>query len=466
MASFADLPAEVLCLVASHLSHTDKDSHDQFIGKAFCCLRLSCRAVQTKTQYAFERAAFSTVAVRLDAKSLKKLRDVANHPRLGKQIHKLVFSKAQHPVYDISPAKTARRGMYNPGQEYRGYGIIELPKDGYDGVYPNDGLMLPQRVRRGLQSCLGSVMSNTPNLRDVFIKPGFMASFWLDTPSRQEQLDERAAQVQKMQSTESLDVEADVDEATMRALDNEDYDVDVDDDPSPLETYIYPDHLLHLVVSAAHFNSISLSSITYNDNKSACVRARTIVELTPALRSLQHLNLSIGAANANMLYRRDGTSLHSLETSSEPAVASLGTALSSMSELRTLKIAFDMTYFEDDRWPNITSTLRGISDAHLPHLTSFSIMLAAFAANDLCDFLRAHQATLQELHIAGTYLPDEDDWQPILKLMYNDMPNLETLVCQGDGRRSGGNIAWQRGRRLLHCERGPGRDTRRVGRGN
>jgi hypothetical protein len=73
MAALVDLPTELLSRIASFLFQFDPASHDAYEDHWFCSLRLSCRAIETETQHTFERAAFSTVAVTLHAKSLEAL---------------------------------------------------------------------------------------------------------------------------------------------------------------------------------------------------------------------------------------------------------------------------------------------------------------------------------------------------------------------------------------------------------
>lgn len=431
MASLAELPTELLSRIASYLWYAEPKSYGRYADDGLCSLRLSCRSLQAKTQYAFERAVYSTMAVTLDAKSLSKLRDVSSDSRFGKLIGKLVFFKALHPVYDSVVAASQSEGLHDGRlqrvHEYARYGVIELPKYGVDGVYPNDGLKLRKRVRLGLQDCLRSIMAQTPNLRDIVLEPDFMALFWLDTPSRQEQLNERAAQIQNMQPGSAA---ADSEEILHLHADNEDYDTDVFDDYSHLETYIYTDHLLYQIVSAAHHSSLPLSSLTSSNLYASSIRARTIVELVPALHSLQNLDLTFSVQHTMTLHRMDGSALHVLGGNDEelPA-ASLGAALSSLPSLRSLALTFDEDYGGIRQSVHTTESLRGLGERRFEHLSSIRLLRAAFVGHDLYHFLRVQRSGLQLLDLQRITLQTVKHWRPILQLMLEDMPLLKTLIA-------------------------------------
>lgn len=291
--SLADLPAELLSRIASHLWYPRSaltESDGLYVDCGFCSLRLCCRSIEAKTQYTFGRAAFSAIVVTLHAKSLLRLLGISNDPRFGKWINKLAFSKTAHPEYDATNAVVGAEEV-GRWHAYAGYGVIELPKEGTDGVYPNHGMSLRNRVRLGLQDCFASIMAQTPNLKELVIAPHFMASFWLDSPSRQEQLDQRAQREYRVAQEREADGDSmSGDDSDLDAFDgeNEDYDSDGSEDPHQLETYVYPDYLFYVVARAALHQRLRLSVLFCFNSSAMSLRARTCVELAPALKHLQH----------------------------------------------------------------------------------------------------------------------------------------------------------------------------------
>ncbi|KAH6622048.1 hypothetical protein C7974DRAFT_397570 [Boeremia exigua] len=440
MTALADLPAELLSRIAFHLFDTHPQSH-KFEDNGFRSFRLSCRCLESKTRYTFERAAFSTMTVTLHAKSLSRLRDVSRHVLFGKLIKKLVFIKAHHPVFDedIAPLEFGRPPRKH---EHAGYGVIELPKHGIDGVYPNEGLVLKKRVRLGLQDCLSTIMAHASGLKEVVVEPNFMASFWLDTPSRQDQLNERAQRIYQMtlesnardyeryedgyESEEAEEPDSDFD---VMDGDNEDYDSDEISDPYDLETYVDPDYLLYLVATAVQRNGLQLSALSSFSVAAFCIRARTFVEITPVLQSVQHVSISINASNVLKLRRKNGSALHAHENG-EPTAKSLGHALSTLRDLQSLTLAFDNYHWEDDRVTNISKSLRGFGDKPFRQLSSVNLSLACFEGRGLLDFLRGSTSTLQQLFLRRIILATTHHWRPILRMMVDDMPKLTKVRCE------------------------------------
>lgn len=426
MASLVELPAELLSRIASHLFSFDSRSHNEYLDDSFGNLRLSRRYVESRTRYTFDRAAFTTRVVTLHAHSLLKLRVVSKHPRFGKAIKKLVFEKARHPIFD-KDLVTLENGHHYGLHAYADYGVIELPKHGTDGVYPNDCLTLRKRVKIGLRDCLGVILANAPNIKEVVIEPNFIASFWLDSPSRQEQLDEQARrQSQLIISGETLGYESDFD---AHDVENEDYDNDDIDNPRQIETYVYPDYLLNLAVSAAQRHSVGLMSLSSTTVLSSATRARIFVELIPALLGLRHLIISFKASDATKLRRMDGSALYDYDDG-QPAAKSLGYALNMLRNLQSLELSFDDHYWEEDRNTNISSSLRGFSDLSFEHLTSVAIRDASFEGEGLYEFLQQQKLTLQRVNLIFIALTTIDHWRPILTLMLEDMLPLSELRCE------------------------------------
>ena len=97
MSAPIDLPPELLSRIASYLFQFDAASYDAYEDHGFCSLRLSCRAIETKTRHTFERAAFSTVAVTLHAKSLQTLHIIASQERFGGADQEAGHSESSSP---------------------------------------------------------------------------------------------------------------------------------------------------------------------------------------------------------------------------------------------------------------------------------------------------------------------------------------------------------------------------------
>jgi hypothetical protein len=439
MASLIDLPAELLSRIASHLFCSDPAFHDAYEDYGFCSLRLSCRGIEAKTRYAFERAAFSTVAVTLHARSLQRLHNIASQVRAGRLIKKLVFAKAFHQIFDqtIATSESVRQ------HEYASYGVIELPRDGDDGVYPNDGLTLKERVHFGLQDVFAKIVALTPNLRGLVIERNFMASFWLDSPSRQDQLNEMAQRTyhspieedhdhgaynihEDAGSDSSSDPSSDSEMYSLHG-DNRDYDDDNYMDPYHIEVYVYPDYLLYLIAIAAHRRGIRFSSLSSNNSMSSSVRVRTFVELFPALQSLQHLDISMNVESITKLVRRDGSALQDFH--GKPVADSLGRALGRLRSLQTLKLSFDDEYWEDDRLPMMAKSLGAINQQFLERLTTIDIENAYFEDKSMYHFLQKQQSVLRKLCLHFVILPTMGDWRLIFALLLGEAPELLELAC-------------------------------------
>jgi|SRR5690242_13426231 len=421
MISLDQLPAEMLSRIASHLFLTDSLHENRFEDDGLCNLRLSCRSVESKTRYMFERAAFATIFVTLRAHSLSRLEVISNHDRFGKFIKKLVFVKADNSKFD----ETTNSERRYPTHEYAGYGVIELPKHGYDGVYPNGSFTLRKRVQLGLQGNLEAAMAHASNLKDVMIEPGFLSSFWLDSPARQEQLNEQA---QHSHRSVAESIREGAPGPDIIDFENEDYDNDDIDDPYRIEAYVYSDYLLYLILRAAQQNGIRLSSLDSTDNLSSAMRARTFVEVAPALQSLKDLNISFSASNSTKLRRMDGTALYDIE-GSQPIVQSLGSALNSLRGLKRLRFAFDDFYWEEDRHAKISKSLRGLSDHRFEHLTSVEIEDSSFEDQDLFQFIKQQKSTIRQLLLAYVTLPSIENWRPILTLMLEETLLLAEVRC-------------------------------------
>jgi hypothetical protein len=433
MAALIDLPPELLSRIASYLFQFDAAPYDVYEDHGFCSLRLSCRAIETKTRHTFERAAFSTVAVTLHAKSLQALYITASQKRFGGLIKKLVFRKVHHPVYD-APVGTSTSFFRVPRQhEYGSYGVIELPRVGDDGVYPNDGLTLKERVHLGLQDVFAKTVASTPNLRELAVEQDFMASFWLDSPSRQDQLDELAQRMhqstnRRIQSQHAHDIVQDDDsDSDVESLHgaNQDYDNDRHMDPYHIEAYVYPDYLLYLIATAAHRQGIQLTSLSSGDPSALSIRARTFVELLPALQSLEHLDISMAVESIIKLVRKDKSVLHDLDD--KPIADSFSHALGQLQRLRTLTLSFDDLYLEDDRFPMMAKSLNAISQQTFVRLTNVHIHNAYFEGKTLCRFLHNQRSLLRRLCLDYIALPTLGHWRPILALLLGEAEELLDL---------------------------------------
>lgn len=438
MASLVDLPTELLSRIASHLFHPDQGSCLKFADDGFCNLRLSCRCVEVRTRYAFKKAAFSTATATLHPRSLLRLRNVFNHSDFGKSIRKLVFLKARHPIYDesVAPVDFERTERQH---QYASYGVIELPKDGADGVYPNEGLSLRKRVRLGLQDYLTIITALATNLEELVIEPNFMASFWLDSPSRQEQLDEQVLRNYRLafesrarhyderdfRSEESNESEVELD---IMDNENENYDNDDYDDPFHLEAYVYPDYLFYLIAKSVHQQGVRLSSISSSNPNASSVRTRTFVEFAPTLQNLQYLNISVNVSSATKLRRMNGSPLRCHQNGQHTA-ASFGLALSTLQNLKSLELAFDNYYWEDDRNSNISESLHGLGAVKFEYLTNIDIQLASFEGQDLYEFLHNQRSTIQQLVLCRITLTSIAHWKSILAVLLGETLLLTKVRC-------------------------------------
>ncbi|KAJ4991655.1 hypothetical protein SVAN01_02770 [Stagonosporopsis vannaccii] len=269
-------------------------------------------------------------------------------------------------------------------------------------------------------------MARTPNLKEVLIQPSFLASFWLDSPTRQEQLNEQAQHnCQSIVNGETLGSDSEPD---VIDRENEDYDNDDADDPYKIEAYVYSDYLLYLIMRAAQRNGICLSSLSSTDMLSSAIRARTFVEVAPALQGLEHLNICFSASNPTKLSRMDGTALYDLEQDRTVA-KSLGCTLSSLRGLKSLKLAFDDFYWEEDRHSKISKSLHGLSDRSFEHLISFEVENASFEGQDLLRFSKQHKSLIRRLRLRFITLPSIEHWRPILTMMLNQMLLLTEAWC-------------------------------------
>ncbi|KAF3049338.1 hypothetical protein E8E11_000922 [Didymella keratinophila] len=209
-----------------------------------------------------------------------------------------------------------------------------------------------------------------PNLQELVIGKGFRASFWLDSPSRQDQLNEEAKHMYQS-TTEGFhddpahDVHEDAGSESNPGSDmdslhgeNQDYN-DNHEDPYHIEAYVYADYLLFLIMNAAHQRGIQLSSLRFSDPK-ASVRARTFVELVPALQSLQHLGISLNVDSITKLVRKDKSASNDVD--GQPVLNSFGRALGRLHSLRTLTQSFVVDYCEDNRHPMLAKSLSAIRE--------------------------------------------------------------------------------------------------------
>jgi len=438
MAVLIDLPAELLSRIACYLFYENPSyfaCYDAYEDHGFCSLRLSCRVIEAKTRYAFERAVFSTVVVTLHAKSLQRLHNIASQDRFGRLIKELVVTKARRPVFDQVTATSESVRQH----EYASYGVIELPREGDDGVYPNNGLTLKRRVRLGLQEIFAKFVAMAPNFQKLMIGKGFMASFWLDSPSRQDQLNE-AARHMYQSTTEGFhdnrahDVHEDAGSDSNPGSDmdslhgeNEDYDDDKHEDPYHIEAYVYADYLLFFIMNAAHQRGIQLSSLRFSDPK-ALIRARTFVELVPALQSLQHIDISLNVDSITKLVRKDKSALH--EVDGQPVANSFGRALGRLHSLRTLTLSFDVDYCEDDRHPMLAEGLSAIGQHSFPHLANIDIRYASFEPTALYRFLCNQRSVLQRLYLEYILLPTVEEWRPTFALLLGEAPKFSRLDCR------------------------------------
>ncbi|KAF2624052.1 hypothetical protein BU25DRAFT_166329 [Macroventuria anomochaeta] len=209
---------------------------------------------------------------------------------------------------------------------------------------------------------------------------------------------------------------------------NEDYDNDDYNDPSHLETYAYPDYLLYLVARATHRQRLRLSSLSSINPNAFSLRARTFVELAPALQSVQHLRISVNTSNATKLMRMNGSALYRHEIAQSTAV-SFGQALSTLRNLRSLKLTFDDYYWEDDRNSNISRSLHSFHYRSSKHLTSVDIRLTSFQGQKLYGFLHKQRSTLQQPALRRITLTSVEHWRPILTLMLGEMSLLTRARC-------------------------------------
>lgn len=433
MPALIDLPPELLSRIASHLFQCDYASCVGYVDDGFGSLRLSCRAVETKTRHTFERAAFSAVAVTLQAKSLQTLYMIASQRRFGGLIKKLVILKADHPVYDAPVGASTPAFRVPRAHELGSYGVIELPRVGEDGVYPNNGLTLKERVHLGLQDVFAKTVAVTPNLQELVIEPDFMASFWLDSPPRQDQPDELAQRMHqsttrriKIRHARNLHQfeDSDSDVESLHGA-NQDYDDDRYMDPRHTEAYVYPDYLLYLIATVAHRQGIQLTSLSSDDPSAPSIRARTFVELVPALQSLEHLDICMAVGSITTLVRKDKSVLHDLDD--KPIADSFSHALGRLQCLRTLTLSFDDLYFEDDRFPMLGKSLDAISQQTFVRLTNVHIYHASFKGKALCCFLHNQRSLLTRLCLSRIALPTLEHWRPIFALLLGEAQELVDL---------------------------------------
>ncbi|KAF2999330.1 hypothetical protein E8E13_005283 [Curvularia kusanoi] len=360
--------------------------------------------------------------------------DITHDPRFGKLVTKLVFAKARHPFFDsaLPPHPNGRPRKH----EHAGYGVIELPRHGADGVYPNDGLKVKPRVRAGLQQCFASILERTPRLQDLEIQYNFMASFWVDSPSRQEQVDQQARDEESRarRALGAAELDGDHDHHSDHdqddwLVDNEDYDDHSSDDSDHIDTYIYADQLLYLVARAAQYQHVYISSLNANIWNSRPIRARTFVELAPALQRLQHLDVNFQVSNLLKLYRQDGSKLPDHDNG-QPVAKSLGSALSALRNLKSIHLEFDEGEDGEDYYnTNIAKSLYELGYRRCEHLTKISFRGARFEGEELYGFLSKQKAGIEKLSLHDVCLHSIGHWQQVLRLMLEAMPSLKELWC-------------------------------------
>lgn len=92
----------------------------------------------------------------------------------------------------------------------------------------------------------------------------------------------------------------------------------------------------------------------------------------------------------------NGSVLHDHEDS-KPTAKAFSHALSTLRDLRSLKLTFDDYYWEDDRLSSVSKSLSGLSQHPFEHLSDIGIRFASFKGKTLCHFFYNQGSILRQL---------------------------------------------------------------------
>ncbi|KAF2253718.1 hypothetical protein BU26DRAFT_501861 [Trematosphaeria pertusa] len=141
------LPTEIVSKISQHLISGPTNSYATDMD-ALYGLRLTCRALNSKTLYDFSKAAFSSLIVDFFPASLDRLHAISQHPDLGKAVKCLHFAHHAEPTVSL----------------------------GEEEVDP-DAVPLEARVQGILRAGLGQIFTGLPNLSEVVIITPLAAIF-------------------------------------------------------------------------------------------------------------------------------------------------------------------------------------------------------------------------------------------------------------------------------------------------
>jgi hypothetical protein len=367
MAALSQLPAEILTLISSYLVAPELG----FSDAGLLSLRLTCRALCLKTQYKFGRTAFSTLRLDLHSKTLQRLLDICRVPAHGEAVKKLVFAH-WGDEYISFPAV---------GDEMRGEGNGE-EKEGRGGELENQVLFVVKHI-------FEEAISATPNLKEIVLVTPLIARF----------------------RRHGYTLEAGLG-------DTRDRDLKVEEFCLPMS------QLYDLLAQALATTKVNISSLETTKPlmpsrqrlwSVGCISTQSLKGTAHALRSMQHLTISLRAS----------------ETSNDDGY--LGAALRCMPLLTRLDIRF---HSRASPWtgshdpglePPSVAALRALPHVHFPRLTTFALGRAQIEERVLRNFLLAHTTTLERVGLCYVTLEQNVGWGSILASMLDNLKRLQEL---------------------------------------
>lgn len=152
-----DLPTEILCQIAQYLSSPDPC----FSNNALCNLRLTCRSISLKTQYAFATAGFSALFLDLCPRYLQRSLAICAGPVFAAAVRRLTFR--HHREWNIP----------THGEFSKDWGhSISFPHVQEPGLEK-----LEDQVRFLLRSVLDKLFHSMVHLREVVIDAPYVMRF-------------------------------------------------------------------------------------------------------------------------------------------------------------------------------------------------------------------------------------------------------------------------------------------------
>jgi hypothetical protein len=378
MASLPILPVEILDLITQHLM---SPSLQGFQDNGICSLRLTCRALCLKTQYAFANAAFCTLRIGLHPKTLQRWLQVCGVPAFAGAVKKIVFA--------------------HWGDEYISFPEVE--KEDLEETGKKEGARLGRQVSFVLRRIFNVAFAGLKDVEVLIIVP-FAARF-------------RRFHCYPPASDLLHPSEVDQDAKGYNRLHVENFCVTA----SALFSFIA--NAIPLAPCRLTSLSTTRSGWPNQDNPHLAapvfaIHDHTLATCVPALGRLRHVSLSVHDTG---YFAENG---------------SWSDTLNSMPELVSLQLQFIApggNYWENG--PRF-AVGRSLEEVRLPLLAQLSLRHVEVDEDVLKRFLGIHAKTLRRLELVSIELPSPGRWRPVLQLLLNHAVLLEDIRFWALGQSS------------------------------